>query len=101
MTAPNSFVEVMTNNPKLLTFHHEHDGGFNHYHVVVPGDYEAPKGTIGNQPEEDEDPDTLEKYLHFVKRLEIPFDLGEEGEFLWCSEAPMESIQVLSKKDLP
>lgn len=87
-------------NHKMLTFTHEHGEGFNYYHVVLPQDYEAPKGTIGGDAPVDDNPEQWEKYQMFIDLLGIEFDPESDDEFLWCSEEPVSGIKMASESDL-
>lgn len=101
MAESNAFAEVMTSNPKLLTITHEHDEGFTFYHLLVPNDYEVPKGTVGGDAPVDDDPELWEKIQVFIRMLDIDFDEDSDNEFLWCSEEAGENIKIVGKKDLP
>lgn len=87
-------------NHKMLTFTHQHSEGFTYYHIVLPQDCDAPKGTIGGDLAVDEMPELWEKYQIFIELLDIEFDPEGEGECLWCSEEPVSGIKVASENDL-
>jgi len=96
MSSVNIGSELPTlKDKKMLIVTHQHSGGFETYLMVVPGDFEAPKGTIGGDESVGEHPDLWEKYQLLISYLGINFDAEDSGDFLWCSEESFSDIKVL------